>query len=296
MLGEIAALATAFCWSFGSLFFTSGGREIGALNVNRIRLIFGVILLGLALLITEGWLIQPDAPIKNVGYLALSGLIGLVIGDSFLFTAMVLIGPRLTLLIFSLSPAIAALTAWIFMGETLELMAIAGIAVTLAGVIWVSVERPMKGVKQVNQISAKGVILAFMGGAGQAVGIVFAKMGMADVIDPLAGTFIRMLASATIIWFISILTGKFAQTIQAMHNKRGAALSFGGAVFGPFLGVTLSLLAVKYTEAGVAMAIMSIVPVLVIPWVMIFYKEKVSIRAFLGAVVAVAGVFILFLH
>ena len=105
-----------------------------------------------------------------------------------------------------------------------------------------------------------------------------------------------MLASAAIIWVISIFTGKFVKTIQAMHNKRGVALSFGGAVFGPFLGVTLSLTAVKYTEAGVAMAIMSIVPVLVIPWVMIFYKEKVSIRAFMGALVAVAGVFILFLH
>jgi drug/metabolite transporter (DMT)-like permease len=296
MLGELAALGTAFCWSFGSIFFTSGGREIGALNVNRIRLVFGVILLGIALLIANGWLIQPGAPIKNVGYLALSGLIGLVIGDSFLFSAMVIIGPRLTLVIFSLSPAIAAITAWVFIGESLDVLSIVGMAVTFAGVVWVTVERPANDVNKVHNVSIKGVLFAFMGGACQAIGIVFAKVGMGEIIGPMAGTFIRMISSAVIIWIISFLTGSYVKTFRALKNRKGVALSFGGAFFGPFLGVTLSLLAVKNTEAGVAMAIMSIVPVLVIPWVMIFYREKVSIRAFVGAVVAVAGVFILFLH
>jgi len=296
MYGESAALITAFCWSIGSLFFTSGGRQIGALNVNRIRLVFGVILLGTALLISRGWLIQPGAPLENYGYLALSGLIGLVIGDSFLFSAMVLIGPRLTLLIFALTPAITATTAFIFMGEVLGLWDLIGMAVTLAGVIWVSLERPLPGQKNTHQITFKGVVLAFLGGAGQAIGIVFAKMGMADVVEPLAGTFARMLASMIIIWFISILTGKFMPTIRALENRKGVLLSFGGAVMGPFLGVWMSLVAVKNTQAGVAMAIMSIVPVLVIPWVMIFYKEKVSLRAFIGAIIAVAGVFILFLN
>ncbi len=296
MYGELAALVTAFCWSVGSLFFTSGGRQIGALNVNRIRLVFGVLLLGSALLISKGWLIQPGAPLENYGYLALSGLIGLVIGDSFLFSAMVLIGPRLTLLIFALTPAITALTAYFFMGEILGLWDLTGMAITLMGVIWVSRERPLPNQKNSHEISAKGVILAFLGGAGQAIGIVFAKMGMGDVVEPLAGTFARMLASMIIIWAISLLTGKFVPTIKALRNKKGVLFSFGGAIMGPFLGVWMSLVAVKNTEAGVAMAIMSIVPVLVIPWVMIFYKEKVSLRAVIGAVIAVAGVFILFLN
>ena len=141
MIGELAALTTAFVWSFGSLFFTSGGRQIGALNVNRLRLVFGVALLGAALLISRGWLIQPETSGENFFYLALSGIIGLVIGDSLLFSAMVLIGTRLTLLIFALSPAISALFAWMYLDESLGLTAILGIAVTLAGVIWVTKER-----------------------------------------------------------------------------------------------------------------------------------------------------------
>jgi len=297
MIGELAALTTAFVWSFGSLFFTSGGRQIGALNVNRLRLVFGVVLLGAALLISRGWLIQPEASAENFFYLALSGIIGLVIGDSFLFSAMVLIGTRLTLLIFALSPAIAALFAWVYLDESLGLLAILGIAVTLAGVIWVTIGRSANSNnKNGLNISTKGVILAFLGGAGQAIGIVFAKQGMGDTIEPLAGTFIRMIFAAGTIWIISLITGSIRKTIASFKNRKGVLFSAGGAFFGPFLGVWMSLVAVKHTEAGVAMAIMSIVPVLVIPWVMIFYKEKVSLRAVLGAVVAVVGVFILFLH
>jgi len=297
MIGELAALATAFSWSFGSLFFTSGGRQIGALNVNRIRLVFGVLFLGIALLISKGWLIQPGISEENLFFLALSGIIGLVIGDSLLFSAMVLIGTRLTLLIFSLSPAITALFAWIYLGESLELIAILGILITLTGVIWVTREKPsLANNNSAIRISAKGVILAFLGGTGQAVGIVFAKQGMGEMINPLAGTFVRMVFAAGTIWIISLITGSVVRTIKSFENHKGVFYSIGGAFFGPFLGVWMSLLAVKNTKAGIAMAIMSIVPVLVIPWVMIFYKEKVSMRAAIGAVIAVAGVFILFLH
>lgn len=296
MIGELAALFTAFVWSFGSLCFTSAGRCIGALNVNRIRLVMGVILLSLALLISKGWLIQPEMTSQNFYYLALSGLIGLVIGDSFLFSAMVMIGTRLTMLIYALSPAIAGVFAWLFIDESLDWLSIIGIAVTLAGVVWVTRERRLDNNGQNINVSVKGIVYAFLGGACQAIGIVFAKKGMGELIDPLAGTFIRMLSAAVIIWILSIVTGKFISTIRSMKNKRGLMFSFGGAFFGPFLGVWMSLVAVKNTEAGVAMAITSIVPVLVIPWVIIFYKEKVSLRALIGAVIAVIGVFILFLH
>jgi drug/metabolite transporter (DMT)-like permease len=296
MIGELAALTTAFIWSIGSLFFTSAGRCLGALNVNRIRLIFGVLLLGTTLLLTKGWLLPPGIEDENLIYLALSGIIGLVIGDSFLFSAMVILGTRLTMLIYALSPAIAAITAFAFIGESLDILSIVGITVTLVGVIWVTSEQRFDSNNGAVKVSPKGILFAFLGGSGQAIGIVFAKMGMADSVDPLAGTFLRMVFAAGTIWIVSLFTGSFIRTIKSLKNQKGLLLTFGGAVFGPFLGVWMSLVAVKNTEAGVAMAITSIVPVLVIPWVILFYKEKVSPRAFIGALVAVLGVFILFIH
>jgi len=207
MIGELAALTTAFIWSIGSLFFTSAGRCIGALNVNRIRLVFGVTLLGITLYLTKGWLLPPGITDDHLIYLALSGIIGLVIGDSFLFSAMVILGTRLTMLIYALSPAIAAITAFIFIGETLDILSIVGIIVTLTGVIWVTSERRFDNKNGAIKVSPKGIVFAFLGGAGQAIGIVFAKMGMGDAVDPLAGTFLRMVFAAGTIWIVSLFTG-----------------------------------------------------------------------------------------
>jgi len=296
MSGELAALLTAFVWSFGSLFFTSASRQIGAVNVNRIRLIFGAILLGAMLLLSRGWLMQPEVGTENIFYLALSGVIGLAIGDTFLFSAMVMIGTRLTMLIYALSPAIATIFAWFYLGEKLDLISLLGIAITLGGVLWVTAEPQRVGNGPVRKMSANGLIFAFLGGAGQAVGYVFAKKGLGIEVDPLAGTFVRMIAAVAVIWGASLIGGSYLKTIRSLGDARGMLLSAGGAFCGPFLGVWMSLVAVKNTSAGVASAITSIVPVLVIPWVIIFYKEKVSLRAIFGALLAVIGIFILFMH
>jgi drug/metabolite transporter (DMT)-like permease len=68
-----------------------------------------------------------------------------------------------------------------------------------------------------------------------------------------------------------------------------------GAIFGPFLGVSFSLLAVQQTATGIASTIMSIVPVLIIPPAVLVLHERVSARALIGAIAAVAGVALLFL-
>jgi len=296
VIGELAALSTAIMWSFGSLCFTSAGTRIGALNVNRIRLVFAVLFLALALFISQGYLLQADIPLKNIYYLALSGLIGLVIGDSFLFSAMVILGTRLAMLVFSLSPIFAALYAWFYIGETLSLAAILGIIITISGVAWVTLESPHANNQTPKRLSIKGVVYALLGGIGQSVGLVYAKVGMGDIVTPMEGTFLRMLAAVIIIWVVSLFTGTFRKTIKALGNNKGVLFSMGGAFFGPFLGVWMTLVAVKHTQAGVVMAITSIVPVLVIPWVIIFYKEKVSLRALIGSLIAVTGVAILFLY
>jgi len=231
-------------------------------------------------------------------YLALSGIIGLAIGDSFLFRAFVILGTRLTLLIFTISPIIAAIAAWIMLGEILGLSAILGIAVTLAGVAWVTAERSYQN--SMTQYADKGsktfgIIMAVLGAAGQAVGLVLAKAGMADGLAPLPATFVRMVSAGLAIWMFSLLRRDIKETFAKFKDKKALLLAACGSICGPFLGVWMSLVAVKNTEAGIAAAIMATVPVLVIPLVIIVYKEKVSVRAVFGAVLASAGVIILFI-
>jgi len=295
-IGEIAALATAFFWSFTSLFFTAASKRIGSYWLNKIRIILAVILLGSTLFITTGRLLPDGIPAESYYYLILSGVIGLSLADTLLFRSFVMMGPRISLLVFSVSPIIAAITAWIMLGEKLGIMAILGIIVTLSGVAWVTSERSYNNGNNTSgyKISGKAILLTIGAAAGQAIGLVLAKAGMGDTLDALPATFIRMAAAAVGIWMYSIIRGHIWELPTKLKDVKALYLSLGGAVCGPFLGVWLSLAAVKHTEAGIAMAIMATVPVMVIPLVILIHKEKVSYRAVIGAVVTVGGVALLF--
>lgn len=295
--GELAALTTAVLWSFTSIFFTSAGRRIGSYHLNKFRIPFAAVFLAIMLLLTTGRLFPEAAPTGSYYYLILSGIIGLSIGDLCLFAAFVVIGTRLTLLIFAVSPIMAALIAWIMLAEGLGLLAMAGIAVTIAGIAWVTAERQTNSNNR-GRASRKwqGIVLALCAAAGQAAGLVLAKAGMGETVNPLQATFIRMIAAATAIWLFGFLKGDNSETLSKIKDSRAMALALGGAVCGPFLGVWLSLVAVKYTETGIAAAIMATVPVLVIPLVIIFYREKVSFRALIGAIITAGGVALFFIR
>jgi len=295
--GEIAALATAALWSFTSIFFTLASQRIGSYWLNKFRLVFAVILLGITLYATTGRLLPADINPESYYYLIASGIVGLTLADSCLFHSFVLIGTRLSLLIFAVSPIIAALTAWFMLGEHLSLLGGLGIIITISGVIWVTRERQHNNGKLAIEPRTKrfGIILALGAAACQAIGLVLAKAGMGDHLDPLPATFMRMVAAGIAIWIYGLLRNDLKEFKSKIKDYKALALGVGGAICGPFLGVWMSLTAVKYTQAGIAMAIMATVPILVIPLVIIFFKEKVSPRAVVGSMLAVIGVTVLFL-
>nr|MBN2277767.1 DMT family transporter [candidate division Zixibacteria bacterium] len=295
--GEFAALGTAFLWSFTSIFFTSASRRIGSYYLNKYRIPFAAVFLAVTLLILTGRLFPEGISNTSYYYLIASGIIGLSLGDLCLFSAFIILGTRLTLLIFAASPIITALIAWIMLGETLGFYAITGIAVTISGIAWVTAERQIKNNTSDRPSSSKtlGIFLALGGAVGQAIGLVLAKAGMGESVDPLPATFIRMVSAAAAIWLYGLFRGDTIGTIQKARDYRALLLAAGGAVCGPFLGVWLSLVAVRHTETGIAAAIMATVPVLVIPLVIFIYHEKVSFRAVFGAIITVGGVMLLFI-
>jgi len=304
--GELAALTTAVCWSFTAIFFTEAGRRIGSFRVNSIRLLFAVSIYMIVLLVTTGRLFPEDLNRTQVFYLALSGLIGLVIGDGAGFKALVMIGPRITTLLWGTAPIMATIIAWVFLGEQLHLVHIAGILITIGGVSWVVAERRFKNHNQFNLQSdhpdsgtlVRGVLLGLLAASGQAAGLVLSKHAMLNVggtLDALPASFIRMLSSAIMIWLFAALRGRLLDNLRAFRNGTAMLLALGGAVFGPFLGVWTSLIAVARIPAGIAATLNATTPIWIIPNVVVYYKEKVSLRAVFGAIVAVGGVAVLFL-
>lgn len=304
-LGEMAGLATALCWVFTSIFFAEAGRRIGSFKVNKIRLLLAVAIYAIVLLSTTGRLLPVLLNWEQVFWLGLSGIIGLVIGDGCGFKALVMIGPRLTTMLYAAAPIIAVLMAWLWMGEKLSPMNLLGIVVTVAGIGWVVSERQYK--KNNHAILSddhpdrgtmlKGVMLGLGAAFGQAAGLVLSKYGMlraGGVVDPMEASFIRMFISLIVIWAISAARGQAKETLKAMRDKKAMWHSLGGTFFGPFLGVWMSLVAVKLIATGVAATLNAMTPVLIIPVVFLYYKEKISYRALLGALIAVVGVVLLF--
>ncbi|MCZ7647939.1 MAG: DMT family transporter [Planctomycetota bacterium] len=292
--GEFAALGTAVCWTGSALFFSAAAHRIGSLTLNQVRLFMAFAFLALYGWLTRGYAVPGDATPEAWGWLALSGFIGFTLGDLCLFRSYLLVGPRLSMLVMSLWPPLAALCGWLLLGETLRAQDWLGMALTLSGVAWVVLERQPEAGEQSSLRRFQGIALAFGGAVGQALGLVLGKFGMGEY-DPFAATQIRVVAGIAGFAVLFLCIGWWPRVWESLSDGRGMLYSLGGSFFGPFLGVGLSLLAVQHTATGIASTIMALVPVLIIPCTVLLHKEKVSLRAFAGAMLAVGGTALLFL-
>jgi drug/metabolite transporter (DMT)-like permease len=295
-LGQLAALGTAFCWAFSALAFAAAGRRMGVLPLNLIRLVMALGFLVLATWALRGLPLPVDATPRAWGWLAVSGLIGFVFGDLCLFQAYVLIGPRLASLMMSLAPLLTALIGWLVLRETLTGRDALGVALTVAGIAWAVLEGspPAAGAPREPRPSAAGLALGFCGALGQAGGLVLSKLGMGSY-DPVAATEVRVIAAIAGYALLLAAVRGWPRVAVAIQDRRGLGFAAAGAFFGPFLGVSLSLFAVRHTVAGVAASIMALQPVLIIPLVVVLHRERVGPGGIAGALVAVAGVALLFL-
>jgi len=294
-LGEIAALLTSLVWSAASTMFTLGGRQVGSVILNRVRLAMTVFFLIIAHWILLGQPLPLDAGPDRWLWLGLSGFIGLVVGDAFLFQAFLWIGPRLSLLMMSLAPVIAALIAWLFLGETLTPVQVFGILLTISGVAWVILER--NGDKNnKNHNYTRGIIFGLISAIGQALGLVLAKNGMSGDFSPISGNFIRMATAAVVMWGLAAFQGQVGVTLRRLTaNRRAALILLAGSFTGPFVGVSLSLLAIQHAPVGIASTLMSLSPVFLLPIGYVVFKERFGWQAILGTLVTVIGVAVIFL-
>jgi len=301
-LGEVAALLTAICYSISSLFFTVAGRKYGPLTSNRLRLVIAILLLGIIHWVLYGNPIPVHAGINRWLWLGISGIVGLAIGDLFLFQAYVTIGPRLGLLFLSLSPALASVLAWLFLGEKLSLGSTIGIVLTLAGIAWVVLEsnsnhKPTNGdtTDPVRKISWKGILAGLLAATGQALGVVLAKPGLSNNFPVISGNVIRMTAAFLAIWLVTVFQRQVVSTMQqAYQQKSGLLYIFGGAIFGPLVGVSLSLFAIQNTNVGIASTLIALHPIFLLPVGYFIFKDHISWRAVAGTIIAIVGVGMLF--
>ena len=294
-IGEIAALLTSFFFSITAVIFTLASKQVGSMITNRVRLVIALLYLLLINLVLFGQPLPIGAGSDRWFWLALSGVIGLALGDMFLFAAYERIGARMGMLMMSLAPVIGTVMAWVFFDEILGAGQIAGIALTLAGIAWVVASRPTDESVQ-PRASRLGILFGLLAATGQAVGLVLSKQGMSDGFSPFAANVIRMLAATILLWGVTFMQRQGRPTIQAVRVHPSALKLLAiGALVGPVLGVSASLLAVQHAPIGVASTLMALPPVFLLPLSYFIFKERFGWQTVIGTFVAIAGVALLFL-
>ena len=294
MIGEIAALTAAFLWALSSVVYGFLGLKIPPLQLNFLKGIIAVVLI----LVTLGFQLIDFASIAPLPLilLALSGLIGIGLGDTAYFFALNNLGARKTLVLETLSPPIGALLAFVFIGEIIYPLAWCGIFLTLLGIIWVISERTPDG-----RIHSKyGVLWAIAAAVAQAVGSVLSRTALLNSeIDPLESSLVRLVAGTAIAFILMQLplfatTQTLRQTIKDFSFKTFGIITL--AAFGStYLGIWLQQTSLKFAPTGIAQTLLATSPLFIIP-ISLVMGEKITSRSIGGALIAIAGIALLFIY
>jgi len=278
--------------------FESAGKRVGALSLNLIRLLIGLIFLAFYnAIFNDGFI--PTATGYQWFWLALSGVVGFVLGDMFLFRAFILIGARISMLIMALVPPITALIGWLTLGEVLSGMEFLGMGITILGIVLVlSVKLDIKKGGLGKTLKAGplvlGSLMALGGAVGQAAGLVLSKKGMQDM-NAFEATQIRIMVG--VVGFILVITlfKRWGQLLGALKDLKAMKFMTLGSFTGTFLGISFSLLAVQHTDTGVAATLIALTPVMIIPSAILLHKERIKIIEIVGALISIGGVALFFL-
>jgi uncharacterized membrane protein len=293
-MGELAALATAIIWSFTSILFTLAGRRVGAMVINRTRVFIALMML----VITHSLLYRSPIPLhadqERWIWLGASGIMGLVIGDSFTYKALVLIGPRLTMLVLASAPVISTIFAWFFLGEILDPLELVAISVTISGVTWVVLEGHPNIKNSWDKTHLLGIFYAAVGSVSQSLSWITAKEGLAGEFPALSGMVISMLVALIIHLLLAFVLGELGSTIAALSDRNALKIILVASVLGSFLGVWLSYIAIELAPVGIASTLIALPPIFLIPLTRLFFKENISRRSVIGTLVVLAGVTMIF--
>ena len=302
-IGELISIGVAFSWTATALLSEFGSKRLGNLTLNVLRMGLALVFSLVLFMIVIGNPLPPGASAEAAGWMLLSGVVGYVIGDFCLFQCYIIIGSRYGQLFMTLAPLAAALMAWITLGQQMTGMSILAMFITLAG-IGISVLGRGEHHKVGLKLPLNGVLFAIGAAMCQGIGLVLSKIGMdhyeatanmPDWLIPFSANFYRCVAG--IIGFTLLLYFRkgLDPLREAIHDKKGLAVATATTVFGPFVGVGFSLMAVQYTAAGIASTLMAMTPIIILLPSYWLFHQKITWRAVAGAVISVVGVSLFFL-
>lgn len=308
--GELISIAVATSWTACAMFAEVASKRMGSLPFNVVRMTLSLLMLAGVMWFFTGMPYPMGADADTWLWLSLSGLVGYVLGDFCLFNSYILIGSRYGQLLMTLAPPAAAVFGLILLGQSMSWIAILGMCVTILGIA-TAIYRPKSNRNE--RIPLKGILFGIGAGIGQGVGLVLSAKGLlhyeqtvqslgisflhgadTSTILPFASTAIRAVTGLVGFSIWTALNGELNQLKSGIRDGRTMLAALGATITGPFIGVSLSLMATLYTSIGVAQTIMAMTPVLIILPTYLFFHQKILVREVIGAIISVCGVALFF--
>lgn len=306
-LGELISIGVAFSWTATALLSEFGSKRLGNLTLNVLRMTLALVFSLVLFLVVTGNPLPTGVSTEAAGWMLLSGLVGYVIGDFCLFQCYIIIGSRYGQLFMTLAPLSAALMAWVTLGQQMTAMSILAMLVTLAG-ISISVLGRGEHHKVSLKLPLNGVLYAIGAAVCQGVGLVLSKIGMdhydvaalaemgvPEWLVPFSANFYRCIAGIIGFTLLLYYRSGMAPLREAMHDRKGLTVATATTIFGPFVGVGFSLMAVQYTAAGIASTLMAMTPIIILLPSYWLFHEKITWKAIVGAFISFIGVSLFFL-
>jgi drug/metabolite transporter (DMT)-like permease len=289
IIGVVAALGSAASWALGTILFKGVGAEFSSMAMTFIKSLAGALLL-LILLLLVGWT-RPQS--SALGWLALSGLLGISAGDTFFFAALQRLGAHQLIIIMMLGPAVTVLMAVLVLGELPSLLAWIGIVLVLGGVS-LTLFGDSQGGEQPTTVRA-GIVFGLLCILSMAVSIIVAKLGLSQV-SALEGTFLRMAFGFSGMLFLGLFQQKIGYWLRPLRQGALRARFALAVVVVTFGGFWLSLAAVKHLDVSIANTLIATEPLFALPLAMFWLRERPGRLAVTGACLAFPGALLLALN
>ncbi|MCQ2111699.1 MAG: DMT family transporter [Bacteroidaceae bacterium] len=310
--GELISIAVATSWTACAMFAEVASKRMGSLPFNVVRMTLSLLMLAGVMWFFTGMPYPVGADASTWFWLSLSGFVGYVLGDFCLFNSYILIGSRYGQLLMTIAPPAAAVFGWMILGQSMSWIAILGMCVTSLGIA-TAIYRPKKDKNE--RIPLKGILFGIGAGIGQGIGLVLSAKGLlhyeatvqsmeiefmhgasTSTILPFASTAIRAVTGLIGFSIWTVINGEQSKLKEGIRDHRTMLAALGATITGPFIGVSLSLMATLYTSIGIAQTIMALTPVLIILPTYLFFHQKILLREVIGAVISVCGVALFFIN
>lgn len=309
--GELISMSVAVSWTVCAMFAEVASKRMGSLPFNVVRMTMSLLMLMGVMWWFTGMPYPSGADGETWLWLSVSGLVGYVLGDFCLFNSYILIGSRYGQLLMTLAPPAAALFGWMLMGQQMTAIALLGMCITILGIA-TAIYRP-KRKRSSETLSLRGVLFGIGAAMGQGIGLVLSAKGLlhygelaeggaiafrhgatAALMLPFMATAMRAITGLIGFTVWTAMKGQMTDVRRGLSDQRAMLCAIGATVTGPFIGVSLSLMATLYTSIGIAQTIMATTPVLIILPTYLFFHQRIRLQEIVGAIISVCGVALFF--